>query len=46
MATIPIRRHIKIKSEATLYDPAYKEYFEKRTAVKGRNTWSDYPAAM
>ncbi len=45
MATIPIRRYIKIKSEATPYDPAYKEYFEKRTATKGRNIWSDYPVA-
>jgi len=46
MSTIPIRRHIKIKSEATPYDPAYKDYFEKRMATKGRNTWSDYPAAV
>jgi RNA-directed DNA polymerase len=45
MSAIPIRRHIKIKSEATPYDPAYKEYFEKRTATKGRNTWFDYPIA-
>jgi RNA-directed DNA polymerase len=43
MSTIPICRHIKIKSEATPYDPAYKEYFEKRSTNKGRNAWSDYP---
>ncbi|CAL7962192.1 RNA-directed DNA polymerase [Gammaproteobacteria bacterium] len=27
---VPIKRHIKIKSAATPYDPYYKEYFEKR----------------
>ncbi|WP_440616904.1 group II intron maturase-specific domain-containing protein [Cysteiniphilum sp. 6C5] len=44
MNTIPIRRHIKIKSEATPYDPAFKEYFEQRKINnKGRNTWFDYP---
>jgi RNA-directed DNA polymerase len=46
MSTIHICRHIKIKSEATPYDPAYKEYFEKRTPTKGCNTWSDYPIAV
>ena len=29
-ATIPIRRHIKIKAKATPYDPKYTEYFNKR----------------
>ncbi|WP_440994774.1 group II intron reverse transcriptase/maturase [Cysteiniphilum litorale] len=43
MNTIPIRRHVKIKSEATPYDPAFKEYFEQRKMNKGRNTWFDYP---
>jgi RNA-directed DNA polymerase len=43
MDVTPIRRHIKIKSEATPYDPAFKEYFEKRKINKGRNTWFDYP---
>ena len=27
---LPIRYHIKIKCEATPYDPAYREYFKKR----------------
>jgi|SRR3990170_8062409 len=27
---VPIKRHIKIKSAATLYDPNYHEYLEKR----------------
>ena len=25
-----IRRHVKIKSAATPFDPSYKEYFEQR----------------
>jgi RNA-directed DNA polymerase len=27
---IPIKRHVKVKSEANPYDPAYETYFEKR----------------
>lgn len=27
---IPIKRHIKIRAEATPFDPAYHEYFDKR----------------
>jgi RNA-directed DNA polymerase len=27
---IPIRRHVKVRSEANPYDPAYETYFEKR----------------
>ena len=30
VASIPIRRHIKIKADATPYDPAFKEYFKQR----------------
>jgi len=26
----PIRRHVKVQSEAHPYDPAYETYFEKR----------------
>ncbi len=29
-----INRHIKIKAEATPYDPAYREYFDKRKSSK------------
>jgi RNA-directed DNA polymerase len=29
-SAVPIKRHIKIKAEATPYDPKYREYFEKR----------------
>lgn len=29
-AQMPIRRHLKIKGDATPYDPQYKEYFLKR----------------
>jgi RNA-directed DNA polymerase len=31
-SSVAIKRHIKIRSEATPYDPKYKEYFEKRWA--------------
>jgi RNA-directed DNA polymerase len=31
MSDTPIRRHIKIKSEANPYDPLWKKYFEKRS---------------
>jgi len=30
ISKVPIKRHIKIKAEATPYDPTYKAYFEKR----------------
>jgi len=43
MDSIPIKRHIKIRRDATPYDSAYKEYFEKRRDKKGRNTWKDLP---
>ena len=29
---IPIKRHVKVRSEANPYDPAYETYFEKREA--------------
>jgi RNA-directed DNA polymerase len=31
---IPIRRHIKIRAEATPYNPSFKEYFLKRKRFK------------
>ena len=30
MSTIPIKRHVKIRSIATPYDPAFNEYFKER----------------
>jgi RNA-directed DNA polymerase len=33
-AQTPIRRHIKIKAEANLYDPQYTEYFLKRERLR------------
>jgi hypothetical protein len=33
-AYVPIKRHVKIKSEANPYDPAWEGYFEKRLGVK------------
>lgn len=38
-----IRRHVKIKSEATPFNPSYKEYFKAReTERKQRNAISNY----
>jgi RNA-directed DNA polymerase len=33
-ASVPIKRHIKIKGEANPYDPFWEEYFERRLDVK------------
>jgi RNA-directed DNA polymerase len=42
MADLPIRRHLKIRAEATPYDPAYREYFERRTQARKRKVeWPD-----
>ena len=46
----PIRRHVKIKSDATPYDPAYEEYFrvrqarrkEKRLFSPCKSSWSPW----
>ncbi|MGD9211420.1 MAG: hypothetical protein PVI90_11615 [Desulfobacteraceae bacterium] len=41
---MPIKRHIKIKSNANPYDPEYAEYFQKRYNGKRlRNSWFDTP---
>ena len=32
----PIRRHVKIRAEATPYDPQFKEYFLKRKLLRVR----------
>ncbi len=37
MADIPIRRHVKIRSDANPYDPQWKEYFKKRPYSKVRS---------
>jgi len=34
IARVPIRRHIKIKGEATPYDPQFKNYFLQRERLK------------
>ena len=31
---LPIRYHVKIRSEANPYDPAYREYFETRDSKR------------
>ena len=28
--SVPIRRHVKVRAEATVYDPAYDDYFRQR----------------
>jgi len=33
-SSVPIKRHIKIRSEANPYDPEWEVYFEKRLDVK------------
>lgn len=33
----PIKRHIKIKAEATPFDPNYHEYFEKRLSLRSKD---------
>jgi RNA-directed DNA polymerase len=35
----PIRRHVKVRSDANPYDPAYETYFEKREGDHMRNTF-------
>lgn len=34
MTTIPIKRHVKVRSEATPYDISFKEYFKKRDSKR------------
>jgi RNA-directed DNA polymerase len=31
---VPIKRHVKIKGAATPYDPAFRDYFERRHRLK------------
>ncbi len=40
-AKVPIIRHIKVKAEATPFDPVYHEYFDKR--ITGRNNQCKRP---
>lgn len=37
MQHIPIKRHVKIRADATPYDPAYREYFEERCKTKRKS---------
>ena len=40
VSSVPIRRHAKVRSEATAYDPAYDDYFrqgrEKQRRMRAR----------
>jgi len=38
---LPIRYHVKIRSEANPYDPAYREYFDEREAKRKRMLAAD-----
>jgi RNA-directed DNA polymerase len=38
MAYTPIKRHVKVKSQANPYDPAWESYFEARLGVQMANT--------
>ena len=45
MASIPIKRHTKIRVDVNPYDPAYNDYFERRRKRKtARNHWHDSPS--
>jgi hypothetical protein len=35
----PIKRHVKVRSDANPYDPAYESYFEKRVAEPMQDTF-------
>jgi RNA-directed DNA polymerase len=36
VTSVPIRRHVKIRSEATAYDPTYDDYFRQRREKQRR----------
>lgn len=37
-AGVPIKRHVKIKGEATPYDPVFKDYFERRKKLHAKRS--------
>ena len=41
-ASVPIKRHIKIKAEANPYDPMWEAYFERRLDVQMQNDLKGY----
>ena len=36
VTSVPIRRHVKVRAEATVYDPAYDDYFRQRREKQRR----------
>ena len=40
-AELPIRYHVKIRSDATPYDPEFREYFADRYEKRKRSTIAD-----
>lgn len=38
---LPIRRHVKVRADATPYDPAYKDYFAEREKQRKRKAFAD-----
>jgi hypothetical protein len=44
-SSVAIKRHIKIKAEATPYDPKYEDYFKQRKRLKRTaNSYKDQTA--
>jgi len=43
---VPIIRHVKIRSEATPYDPAFKEYFAQRHARRSKAREVELPGCL
>nr|MBF4323019.1 group II intron reverse transcriptase/maturase [Vibrio anguillarum] len=42
IAKMPIERHVKIKSDATPFDPQFQEYLAKRKSKRQyRNSWHE-----
>jgi RNA-directed DNA polymerase len=45
-ASVPIRRHVKIRAAANPYDPAWEPYFERRLGVKMEATLAGHRALL
>ena len=44
-AYVPIKRHVKIRAEATPYDPMFTDYFKQRAINRSRN-WVEKPGQL
>jgi RNA-directed DNA polymerase len=45
-ASIPIKRHVRIKSDANPFDPQWLEYFEVRKSIKMNNSFAGRQTAI